>query len=291
MPGMGFGTWQDADSQYDAVMEALKAGYRHIDTARIYGTEKAVGQAIKDSGIPRDEIFLTTKLWNHQHDPAEVEKALDESLKDLDTPYVDLYLIHWPSAFVGGSGSFPKKEGKMQVADIDYLDTWKAMVKLVDTGKTKYVGISNFSKAEIQRLIDNSETPACHQIECHPYLQQQDFLAWHKSKGIAVVAYSPLGNQNETYGSEHKKLIDDEVLVRIGKNHNKTGAQAALGWGISMGHAVIPKSKTPARIKENFEGVMKLSPNEMEQVTAIDKKMRFNDPSESFGYKFFSDLD
>jgi len=292
LPAVGFGTWQSAEEQYEAVKEALKVGYRHIDTARIYGTEKAVGKALKESTVPREEVFITTKLWNHKHDPKDVEQALDDSLKDLDVDYVDLYLMHWPVAFASGDSSFPKKDGKTVVADIDYLDTWKAMIKLVDTGKTKYVGVSNFSKTEMERLIkETGEKPACHQIECHPYLQQRSFLEWHKEQGIAVVAYSPFGNQNETYGSDHKKLVEDPVLVRIGKNHNKSGAQAALAWGVSLGHSVIPKSKTPTRIKENLEGSFKLSDNEMEQIEKLDKKMRFNDPSEDFGYKFFTGLD
>jgi len=294
IPAVGFGTWQDKDDQETAVTEALKAGYRHIDTARIYGTEPMVGKAIKKSGIPRDELFITTKLWNNSHSPKDVEPALDASLKDLGMDYVDLFLIHWPVAFKSGDNMFPKKDGKVEIDNIPYLDTWKAMEKLVKTGKTKAIGISNFSKAEVETLLkEGSMVPAAHQIECHPWLQQNDFTEWQRSKGIHVQQYSPFGNQNEIYdsGKSMGKLMDDPVLVEIGKKYEKTGAQVALAWGIAKGHSVLPKSKTPARIKANLDGDFKLAPEDVKKIDNIDKKLRFNNPSESFGYKFYADLD
>jgi len=154
IPAIGFGTWQDVDAQEPAVTIALKAGYRHIDTARIYGTEKAVGSAVKKAGVPREELFLTTKLWNNSHHPDDVEAALDASLKDLGVDYVDLYLMHWPSPFARGSDMRPKDDnGKIRIGDSDYVDTYKAMEKAVRSGKAKAIGISNFSKAELERLL------------------------------------------------------------------------------------------------------------------------------------------
>ncbi|KAL9108855.1 MAG: hypothetical protein Q9227_006386 [Pyrenula ochraceoflavens] len=295
IPAVGFGTWQDKDAQEDAVLEALKAGYRHIDTARIYGTEPAVGQAIKKSGIPRDEIFITTKLWNNSHAPAEVEKACDASLKDLGTDYLDLYLMHWPSPFASGDEMFPKgSDGSVIAGDTDYVDTYKAMEKLVKNGKCKAIGISNFSKAELERLLkETSVVPAAHQIELHPYLAQHPFDEFHRSKGIHITQYSPFGNQNEIYdkGKSMGKLIDDPVLAEVGAKYGKSGAQVALAWGIAKGRTVIPKSKTPARIRANLEGDFKLDPADVKKIDSLDKKLRFNNPSKSFKWNFYSDLE
>ena len=190
---------------------------------------------------------------------------------------------------------FPKgSDGKVTTADIDYVDTYKAMEKALKAGKTRAIGVSNFSLAEMKRLVkETSVVPASHQIELHPYLQQKAFADWHKEQGIVITQYSPFGNQNEIYdsGKNMGKLIDDPVLAEIGKKYGKSGAQMALAWGIAKGCSVIPKSKTPARIKANLEGDFKLEEEDVKRVDGLDKKIRFNNPSESFGYKFYSDLD
>lgn len=295
IPAVGFGTWQDADAQEAAVTEALKAGYRHIDTARIYGTEPAVARGIKNSGVPREEIFITTKLWNNSHHPDDVEPAIDASLKDLQTDYLDLYLMHWPSPFVRSNTLMPRDEnGKIRTGDTDYIDTWKAMEKVYKKGKARAIGISNFSKAETERLLKETEVvPAAHQIELHPWLQQKSFTDFHKQKGIHIQQYSPFGNQNEIYdsGKSLGKMIEEPVLVDIGKKYGKNGAQVALAWGIQSGHSVLPKSKTPSRIKDNLEGDFRLEPAELETISTIDKKLRFNDPSGNFGWTFYADLE
>ncbi|KAA8652159.1 hypothetical protein EYZ11_000469 [Aspergillus tanneri] len=294
IPAVGFGTWQDVGQQEQAVAEAIKQGYRHIDTARVYETEKAVGAAIRKSGVPREQLFITTKLWNNKHHPDDVAQALQDSLDDLQLDYVDLFLMHWPVAWRRGSELFPKENGKIAVVDIDYVDTYKAMEKLLSTGKVRAIGVSNFSKGEMERLLQNSSVvPAVHQLEGHPWLQQRAFADWHKLKDIHVTHYSPFGNQNEFYtdGGTIGKLIDDPVLVEIGEKYNKSSAQVALAWGITRGHSVLPKSKTPSRIKANLEGDFQLNTDDVQKIQEIDKKLRFNDSSVDFGREFFSDLD
>lgn len=243
VPALGFGTWQDKDAQEDAVYEAIKAGYRHIDTARVYGTEPGVAKGVKKAGVPREDLFIVTKLWNNAHHPDDVEKQLDASLKDLETDYVDMYLMHWPSPFARSDELFPKEGDKTKTGDTDYVDTWHAMEAVYKKGKAKSIGISNFSKAETERLLSKANVPpAAHQLEMHPYLVQKSFADFHKDKGIVITHYSPFGNQNEIYGKgkELGKLIDDPALAEIGKKYNKTGAQVALAWGIAKGHCVIP---------------------------------------------------
>lgn len=259
-----------------------------------YGTEPGVSKGIKKSGIPRGDIFITTKLWNNSHHPDDVEKACDASLKDLQTDYLDLYLMHWPSPFARGDKKMPTKDDQIIPGDTDYIDTYKAMEMLIEKGKCRAIGVSNFSLAELERLLSKtSVVPAVHQLEMHPYLVQPDFEAWHKAKGIHITQYSPFGNQNEIYskGKNMGKVMDDPVLKDVGRKYGKSGAQVALAWGIAKGHSVIPKSKTPARIKANFEGDFKLDVEDVKKIDALDKKMRFNDPSKRFRWDFYSDLD
>ena len=269
-----------------------ETGYRLIDTARAYGTEPAVGKAVKASGIPRNELFITTKLWNNSHHPDDVEKALNASLKDLDMDYLDLFLMHWPASFERSDELFPRDgDGKLKPGSDDYVDTYKAMEACMKKGKTRAIGISNFSKAELERLLkETTVVPADHQLEMHPYLCQPEFEEFHKSKGIHITHYSPFGNANEIYdkGQKMEKIIDNEVLKEIRQKHGKSGAQVALAWGITKGHTVIPKSKTESRIKDNLAGDFKLSAEEVKKIDGLDKKMRFNDPSGGFGWKFYS---
>lgn len=202
--------------------------------------------------------------------------------------------MHWPFAFKRGDSIFPKKDGIAEAGETDYIDTWRAMEELVKKGKCKAIGVSNFSKTELERLLTSCEiAPAAHQMENHPYLAQHGFHEFHREKGIHITQYSPLGNQNTRYTSDKTigKLIEDSILVEIGKKYGKSGAQVALAWGIAKGHDVIPKSKTPSRIKDNLEGDFPLDADDVKKIDALDKKMRFSDPSARFGHEFFVGLD
>ncbi|KAI5294585.1 hypothetical protein KEM52_003681 [Ascosphaera acerosa] len=295
MPAIGLGTWLDPDAQEEAVYHALKLGYRHIDTAAIYEDEDGVGRGIKRSGVPRDQIFITSKLWCNAHDPHDVVPACKESIRKLDCGYLDLYLMHYPFAFKPGPELHPKNEdGSPAVADIDYVETYKAMEMLVTTGLVKAIGISNFSRAETERLLQNvSVVPAVHQLELHPWLQQREFTKWLEAQGIVCVGYSALGNQNPLYkqGGATGKTIDDPVIKQIAEKHGKTPAQVTLAWGINAGHPVLVKSKRPERIQENLASSFELDKEDMAKLAGIDRKARFNDMSDSFGYQLFSDLE
>ncbi|MGW8377566.1 aldo/keto reductase [Streptomyces sp. ODS28] len=230
MPQLGFGVWQVPDDEAaSAVGTALEAGYRSIDTAAIYENEKGTGQALASSGIPREDLFVTTKLWNSEQGYDSTLRAFDRSLERLGLDYVDLYLIHWPVP-----------------AEDKYVDTFKAFKKLQEEGRAKAIGVSNFQPAHLQRVIDETgTTPALNQIELHPHLQQGVPRAFHADHGIATEAWSPLG--------QGKDLLQEQALQSIAEKHGKSPAQVVLRWHLQIGNVVIPKSVTPHRIKENID--------------------------------------
>ncbi|GME66050.1 aldehyde reductase [Neofusicoccum parvum] len=302
IPAIGFGTFQDPDAQETAVCTALKTGYRHIDTARVYDTEVQVGKGIQRSGVPRSEIFLTTKLWCNSYHPDDVEAGLDASLRDLNTPYVDLFMMHYPCTFARGEDRFPKDKetGKMLMGETTLLDTWKAMEKLLRTGKVKAIGVSNFSRGEVELLLEKgSIVPAVHQMEVHPYLQQKGFNQWLRSKGIHVTQFSPLGNQNSFYRevswsksqSHMERIVDHPILQELAAKYKKSSVQMALAWGVNCGRSVIPKSVIDWQIRQNLEADFDVEASDMEKISQMDLKVRFNDPSEEYQWKLYSDLE
>jgi 2,5-diketo-D-gluconate reductase A len=227
-PQLGYGTWQTGNDVAAAVVgAALKEGYRLIDTAAIYGNETGVGQGIAESGIAREELFITTKLWNDRHDYDSAMAAFGESVKKLDLEYVDLYLIHWPVP-----------------AEDKYIDAWKALIQLHHEGRVKSIGVCNFNISHLQRLLDETGVlPVVNQIELHPRFQQAALRDFHAEYNIVTEAWSPLGRG---------ALWEDPTLVRIAHKHSRSVAQVMIRWHIQLGNMVIPKSVTPSRIQENF---------------------------------------
>ncbi|MFI0445675.1 aldo/keto reductase [Actinomadura sp. 6N118] len=262
MPQVGFGVWQVPDDEaYAAVTEAFDAGYRSIDTARIYENEEGVGRAIADSGLPREEMFITTKLWNTDHARDDALRAFDASLSRLGLEYVDLYLMHWPMPGVN-----------------KYVEAWQAMEEIYADGRAKAIGASNFTAETLTRLIKETGTvPAVNQIELHPYLAQAEMRVFHAEHGIATEAWSPLG--------QGKGLLGDPALTPIAEKLGKSPAQVVLRWHLQRGNIVIPKSVTPARIKENIDVFnFELDAADMRRIDALDKGKRFGPDPATFNW-------
>src|SRR6201985_1924841 len=247
IPQVGFGVFQvPPDETQRAVETALASGYRHIDTAAAYRNERGVAAAIAASGLPREEIFLTTKLWNTEQGFDSTLAAFERSIEALDTDHVDLYLIHWP------------------VPDRDlYLDTWRAFERIHGEGGSRSIGVSNFRVADLERLQQEAETmPTVNQIELHPLLQQVELRAWHAQHGIVTEAWSPLA-QGE--------VLKDDTLVTIAAGHHRTVAQVILRWHLQLGNVVIPKSVTPARVRENLDIFdFELSEDDLAAIARLD---------------------
>lgn len=247
IPQLGYGVWQVPDDQARAaVSAALQVGYRSIDTAKIYDNEAGTGAAIAESGIPRGDVFLTTKLWNSDQGYDNALRAFDASLERLGTDYVDLYLIHWP------------------VPELDeYVASFKALQRIQADGRAKAIGVSNFTVDNLKRLIDETgEVPALNQIELHPRFTQPELRAFHAEYGIATEAWSPLGQGT---------ILEDATIGAIAQTHDVSAAQVILRWHLQLGNVVIPKSVTPARIAANFDVFgFELSTDEVERITALD---------------------
>lgn len=293
MPVIGLGTWKSGPNQAgEAVRYAvLEAGYRHIDGAYIYLNEPEIGRAYHDifTTCRREDLFITSKLWNTKHSQSQVEQACKQTLHDLHLEFLDLYLMHWGVAFKAGDNDKPiDREGHALLEPISVRETWEAMEHLVDQGLVKSIGVANFDSPMILDLLTYARIkPAINQIELHPYNSQSDLVRYCQRLGIVVTAYSPLGRQGvNTYNLP--RLHDDPVIQTIATKHGKTLAQVLIRWAIQRGTVVIPKSVTPARISENISVFdFELTESDMVALSSLDRGLRYVDPSSDWGIPYF----
>jgi 2,5-diketo-D-gluconate reductase A len=248
IPQLGLGVWQIPNEETAAaVRAALDAGYRSIDTAAIYHNESGVGEALRSTAVPRDELFVTTKVWNERQGHDETLRAFDESLARLGLDHVDLYLIHWPA---------PRRDR--------YVDTWRALVRLREEGRARSIGVSNFTAAHLRRIIgETGVVPAVNQIELHPRFQQATLRAFHAEQGIVTESWSPLGQG---------KLVGDPTIETIARKHGRTAAQVIIRWHLDLGLVVIPKSTRPERMRENIDVLdFRLDADDLARIAALDR--------------------
>jgi 2,5-diketo-D-gluconate reductase A len=260
IPQLGFGVFQiPAADTAGVVGHALETGYRHVDTAAAYGNEAGVGEAVRASGLAREDVFITTKCWNESQGRERSRRALEKSLDRLGLDYVDLYLIHWPAP----------------ARDL-YVETWEALVQAQADGLARQIGVSNFQPAHLERIIEaTGETPAVNQVELHPRLVQAELRAVHERLGIVTEAWSPLAKG---------QVLGEAVIERIAGERDRTPGQVVLRWHLQLGNVVIPKSVTPARIAENFDVFgFELSEDEMDAISALDRGERTGPDPETFG--------
>jgi 2,5-diketo-D-gluconate reductase A len=261
IPQLGFGVFQiKPDQTAAAVRSALDVGYRHIDTAEMYGNENQVGQGIRDAGLDRREVFITSKLNNGYHRPDDARRAFEATLSALGSDYVDLFLIHWPLPTLYGG---------------DFVSTWNVLEEFTGDGRARSIGVSNFQVAHLDRLAQGSQTvPAVNQIEVHPYFGNEQVRTYDREHRIATQAWSPIAQG---------KVLDDAIITRIADAHGKTPAQVVLRWHIERGDIVFPKSVTPARIAENIDIFdLELSPEDVETISALNRNERTGPDPDTF---------
>ncbi len=284
MPILGLGTWKSEPGEVGkAVQEAIRIGYRHIDCAAIYGNEAEIGKALEEimqAGlVKRDELWITSKLWNNAHARAEVPIALKKTLADLRLDYLDLYLIHWPVA-TRPDVVFPKKaDDFFSLAEMPLHETWAGMEDCVESGLIKHIGVSNCSIKKIEELSSAKIRPEVNQIELHPYLQQEEMLSYCNVNNIYLTAYSPLGSGDRPDGmkaANEPSLIENPVVGKIAQAHGCSAAQVLLRWAIERGTSVIPKSTNPGRLAENLEAAnLKLDNQEMAELAKLEMGFRY----------------
>ncbi|XP_060824947.1 aldo-keto reductase family 1 member B1-like isoform X1 [Bombus pascuorum] len=289
-PILGLGTWQSKPNEViQAVKDAIDIGYRHLDCAPVYGNEPEVGAAvaakIKEGVIKREDIFITSKLWNTNHQPDLVEPALKKTLNNLGLEYLDLYLMHTPMGFKPGDDPFPKDADDKSINDdTDYVDTWHAMENLVKKGLVKNIGVSNFNYQQMERILSNCTIkPVTNQVECHPYLIEKKLSDFCNSKGVLITAYCPFAKPG--LNVDEPVLLEDSKITALATKYKKTPAQVVLRYQIQRGHIVIPKSVTKSRIQENFNIFdFELSSEDMNTINSMNCNKRVGLRPENFRF-------
>ena len=287
MPALGLGTWKAEPGVVgDAVREAIRIGYRHFDCAPIYGNQAEIGQAlaaaINDGEVQRKDLWITSKLWNSDHARADILPALERTLSDLRLEYLDLFLIHWPVSLKAGV-TFPRSgEDYLTDAEAPLNQTWAGMEQLVSRGLCRNIGVSNFGRGRIEKLLDSATIrPAVNQVECHPFLAQNDLLAWCREQDIVLTAYSPLGSADRAdmlRKPDEPKLFEDATVIHVAEKYGLSAAQVLIAWALQRGTSVIPKSSNPQRLRQNFAASeAELGAADLASIDRLDRGYRYID--------------
>ncbi len=285
IPMLGLGTWKSAKGEiYQTVRKAIEIGYRHFDCALIYGNEHEIGQAISDAinnkEVTRNELWITSKLWNNRHKKVDIQPTIEITLDSLKLEYLDLYLIHWPVALLN-SVNYPKDGSEMiDLKHIPLVETWQGMIALKENNLTKHIGVSNFSIKKINELINETGVcPEALQLELHPFLQQNKIVDFANANNIILTGFCPLGSSDRPINritEGEPKLFENKSIIDIAQEKGNTPAQIMLAWAINRGTSVIPKSVNPQRLKENIEAAdIELTPLEMEKINQLDQHYRY----------------